>query len=172
MPLTYNQHQTGRDLIDQGADGLGDLMGGALSAELGPLGLLIGKGLGWLVGNAGGEIFDHMPFEASHGILAQNVGLTPINPPAGGIPLAPLNNPSLSPLRPGLSSLTATAPMLSVTPIASKGFNKNNTDLGPAVVVIDDDGKTHTKQVHPSSKRLGNAAMPYNSQGFTARRQR
>ncbi len=50
-----------------------------------------------------------------------------------------------------------------------KGFNINNFDMSTPSILIYNGGKTSNRQLHPSSKQLPNAALPYSSQGFPKR---
>jgi hypothetical protein len=85
-------------------------------------------------------------------------------------PIKPLStlNPHINPLKPLLTPLQPLIPSVPLSPtVIGRAFDRNNISLEQPSILIYNDGKSHNKQPHPSSKPLGNAAMPYNSQGFT-----
>lgn len=173
MSLSYDQYRRGLNVLNEiqtGAEGLGGFAG----TEFGPVGTAIGTGLGWIFGEGLKDLYEFIPHPNEPGRdrfdwanLHEPGKKFYVQDPRWVTRPTDLNKMILpAPLTP------PTVPILPVKPIENKGFNINNTDQAPAVVIIDDDGKNHTKQPHPSSRRIGNAAMPYNAQGFTARRQR
>jgi len=80
----------------------------------------------------------------------------------------PLETIPLSPLKPAVEPVVT--PIIPITPLNQEGFDNQNFDPREPHIIISN--PIRGPPGHPSSRRFGNAAMPYNTQGFTARSQR
>lgn len=165
----------------------GDLGGAALS-EFGPGGAAVGKGIGDFLDWSVQKLFDAITARSRYKqgvwyvtIDGKTVPMTEeqmieyskkVNKSMG----SPVQDPRwrtdpMSPLKPSPTPIvTPVVPYLPINPVnTTGGFNRDNSDTRSPSILIYNDGRRHIKQPHPSSRRNGNAAMPYNSQGFTKR---
>lgn len=181
-------YQIGQEILDFSKGKLGDI-GGALLSEFGPVGYVGGESLGAAFDYGAQAIFDKITGTSRYvrgnwykwdNDLGRYVYITeeennkPQKIPKGAKfvqdPRWVIKNEEMDILP--FKKINVTEPFVPLKPPNSQGFDINNFDPRLPVVKIYDDGINHNIQPHPSSKRISNAAMPYNSQGFTSKRQR